>query len=333
MRGRFAPSPTGDLHLGSALIALCAWLRVRARSDRSAAFVVRVEDLDPPRVIEGATERILEDLAWLGVDWDEGPPSIGAANAGRSLGPHAPYLQSQRGALYDAAIAQLEAHDLVYPCTCTRAELARSASAPHQGEEGPRYPGTCRDPRARKAGRPSALRLRVADDEQRVVRFVDAFAGEQEQDVAQSVGDFVLRRADGVASYQLAVVVDDLAMKIDEVVRGDDLLSSTARQILLARLLGGSPPSYAHVPVVRGLDGERLAKRHQRVSTGSTIAELRARRVTREEILGELAYALGLADDGAALAPEALLERARLREVRPRSGFVPRFLGAVLPLP
>lgn len=277
MRGRFAPSPTGDLHLGGAYVALAAWLSARAQG---GTFVVRMEDLDPPRVVPGAAERILDDLAWLGIDWDEGP---------RVGGPHGPYDQSLRGDRYEAAIAKLDAAGLVYPCTCTRAEIARASSAPHAGEEGPRYPGTCRDPKNRKAGRPAALRLRVPE---RVITFRDEIAGELREDVSATVGDFVLRRADGVASYQLAVVVDDREMRIDEIVRGSDLLPSTARQILLAELLGfHDEVTWIHLPLVVGPDGERLAKRHQSKYRGSTIAELREQGVSAREIVDVLASA------------------------------------------
>lgn len=277
MRGRFAPSPTGDLHLGGAYVALAAWLSTRAQG---GTFVVRMEDLDPPRVVAGAAERILDDLAWLGIDWDEGP---------RVGGPHGPYEQSRRDERYAAAIARLDAQGLVYPCTCTRAEIARASSAPHAGEEGPRYPGTCRDPKNRRHDRPAAMRLRVPE---RVISFVDEIAGEHREDVAATVGDFVLRRADGVASYQLAVVVDDREMHIDEIIRGDDLLPSTARQILLAELLGFSEATrWIHLPLVVGPDGERLAKRHQSKYRGSTIAELREAGLPAGEIVDVLASA------------------------------------------
>jgi len=263
-------------------VALAAWVRVRASG---GAFVLRVEDLDSQRTVPGAVERILADLAWLGLDWDEGPDTGG---------PFAPYVQSERLALYEDALRRLSRRDLVYPCTCSRTEIARIASAPHVGEEGPVYPGLCRDPAHRRTDRKPASRLRIPDDDSRTVRFVDLVCGPQEQDVLAAVGDFVLRRADGQFSYQLAVTVDDLAMGITEVVRGDDLLSSTARQILLARLLGCSPPAYLHVPVVLGPDGERLAKRHQTRWHGSTVAELREAGIRPEQVLGALGAALGL---------------------------------------
>ncbi len=303
MRGRFAPSPTGDLHLGGAYVALAAWLRVRAAR---GTFVVRVEDLDPPRVVPGAADRILDDLVWLGLDWDEGP---------RVGGPHAPYEQSRRGDRYEAAIAALDRLGLVFPCTCTRAEIARAASAPHAGEEGPRYPGTCRDPGARREGRKPAIRLRVPDDA--LVTYDDAVVGRRTEHVFDAVGDLVLRRADGVASYQLAVVVDDLAMRIDEVVRGDDLLPSTARQVLLATLLrdalGAGPPRWVHLPLVLAPDGERLAKRHQSRFVGSTIAELRELGASPREVVGEIAAALGVVDASTPRTPGALVAAARTR--------------------
>ena len=247
-RGRFAPSPTGDLHIGSAATALVAWLSARAAG---GPFILRVEDIDTPRVVAGAEARQRDDLRWLGLDWDEGP-DLG--------GPHAPYRQSERSNHYEAALARLASDDLLYYCDCSRAEIARVASAPHLGDEGPRYPGTCRDLglRARSFKRPPAIRLRVPE---RTIVVEDALQGHLAQDVAAEVGDFVLKRGDGIYAYQLACVVDDLAMGITEVVRGADLLDSTARQLLLAALLGGTPPTFAHAPLVVAADGSRLAKR------------------------------------------------------------------------
>src|SRR5690606_16668439 len=179
-RGRFAPSPTGELHLGSAASALVAWLAARAAG---GTFVLRVEDIDRPRVVPGMAERQLDDLRWLGLDWDEGP-DVG--------GPYGPYVQSQRHERYEAALADLARRDLVYLCDCSRAEVARIASAPHAGEEGPRYPGLCRAHglRERAWKRPPAVRLRVPEGE--VVALHDRFQGEVVQDVAAAVGDFVL---------------------------------------------------------------------------------------------------------------------------------------------
>jgi glutamyl-tRNA synthetase len=278
-RGRFAPSPTGALHLGSAATALFA----AASAHRSGGkLVLRVEDLDPPRVVPGAESSQLDDLAWLGIRFDEGPDE----------GPCGPYRQSQRIELYAAAIDELAARGLTYLCDCSRAEIARVASAPHVGDEGPRYPGTCREfgMKTRDFKRSPAVRLRVPEGS---VRWIDASGRFVEADVAHETGDYVLRRGDGVFAYQLAVVVDDLAMGITQVVRGADLYSSAARQAQLARLLGREPPSFAHVPLLVGDDGARLAKR----SGGATVREHRERGADARELLGAIASAYGYAID------------------------------------
>jgi glutamyl-tRNA synthetase len=279
VRTRFAPSPTGDLHIGGAWTALASWALARASSGTT---VLRVEDIDTPRVVRGSAERITEDLAWLGFDWDEGP-QVG--------GLHAPYTQSERTALYDAQLEALAAAGLTYPCDCSRAEISRVASAPHAGDE-IIYPGTCRDaPRHREMRRSPAIRLRVPEGS--LVVFDDLVRGRIEQHVGPSVGDFVLRRGDGVYAYQLVVAVDDADMQISHVVRADDLLASTARQILLMQLLGTARehiPTYAHVPMVVAADGERLAKR----AGSATIRGLRERGIVPNEIVGALAHGLGL---------------------------------------
>jgi glutamyl-tRNA synthetase len=294
-RGRYAPSPTGPLHLGNARTALLAWLAARAASDR---FAMRVEDLDGPRVKPGLEARILGELRWLGIDWDEGP-DVG--------GPHAPYRQSQRLGRYTAAFEALRRRGLAYPCFCSRAEIAAASQAPHgPADEGPRYPGTCRElderERALRAarGKPPAWRFRVPAD---VVAFRDVVFGEQVVDVGAQVGDFVVMRADGVPAYQLAVVVDDAAMDVSEVVRGADLLPSTARQLLLYRALSLPEPRFAHVPLVVGEDGERLAKRHGALSLG----ELRDRGAHPRAVVGMLARSSGLAAPGEMPSPEELV--------------------------
>lgn len=281
VRTRFAPSPTGDLHLGGAWTALASWALARAAG---GVTVLRVEDIDTPRVVRGSAERIISDLTWLGLDWDEGADEFAHHH-------ETPYTQSRRTAFYDAALARLHAKGLTYECDCSRAEISRVASAPHAGEELV-YPGTCRDaPPDREMKRSPAVRLRVPAG--RVVGFDDLLRGRFEQDIARSVGDFVLRRGDGVYAYQLVVAVDDAAMHISHVVRADDLLASTPRQLLLMELLDHpreAAPSYVHVPMVVAPDGERLAKR-----VGSaTIRELRGRSVSPEEIIGHLAHGLGL---------------------------------------
>jgi glutamyl-tRNA synthetase len=290
VRGRLAPSPTGALHLGGAATFLVAWLDARSAGSR---LVLRVEDLDLPRVVPGAEGGIVRDLRWLGLDWDEGP---------EEGGPVGPYRQSERGKGYDEALARLEAQGLLYGCDCSRSEIARAASAPHPGEEGPRYPGTCRSKGLRGPWRrPPALRFAVPEG--REVRFVDAVHGEQREVVSERVGDFVLRRGDGVVAYQLAVVVDDLAMGIERVVRGADLLGSTARQILLMEALGGEAPSYLHTPLVLGPGGERLAKR----SRGVPVADQREVGRSPEEVIGALAFLLGLRDAAEPCTASSLL--------------------------
>lgn len=296
-RGRTAPTPSGPLHVGNARTALLAWLSVRARG---GTFVWRVEDLDPPRVVPGAAASALADLAWLGLDWDEGP-DVG--------GPFAPYLQSERGPLYRAALDRLAAAGHLFPCRLSRKELAEIATAPHGSAGEAAYPRALRPaepaadwyPRLRAGGDPAAaLRFRVDDG---VVGFDDGIFCPQREDTAAAVGDFVLERRDGLFAYQLAVVVDDLAMGIDEVVRGADLLSSTARQILLIRALGGTVPAYAHVPLVVNPAGEKLSKRDR----GLTLAELRAAGVESHALVGYLAWSLGLRDRPDAASPAELV--------------------------
>jgi len=233
--GRFAPSPTGPLHLGSLVAAAGSWLFARAAGGR---WLVRMEDLDAPRVVAGSAEEILEALRRYGLEWD-----------GEVV------WQSQRTALYEAALATLRAKNLVYDCGCSRAELQRAASAPFGSE--PVYPGTCRNglPPGREA---RAVRFRAPDE---TISFDDVVRGRVEENVARVTGDFVVRRADGVFAYQLAVVVDDAEQGVTQVVRGGDLLSSTPRQIALQRALGFATPEYAHLPLVVNADGSKVGKR------------------------------------------------------------------------
>ncbi|WP_243440132.1 tRNA glutamyl-Q(34) synthetase GluQRS [Fundidesulfovibrio soli] len=289
VRGRFAPSPSGRMHLGNAWTALLAWLSARSKG---GAMVLRMEDLDPARSKPQFAEAILSDLAWLGLDWDEGPDKGG---------PCGPYAQNERRGLYDEALRGLEARGLLYPCYCTRAELrgvrgdqlADPASAPHVGELEPVYAGTCLGltgtMRAAKEalGRRPSTRMRV---EQGAVTFTDGVLGPQTQELSRQCGDFLLRRSDGVHAYQLAVSVDDAAQGVTEVVRGADLLDSTARQIHLIRLFGRVEPSYAHVPLLVDPDGRRLSKRRQDVDLGA----LRNAGVTPGRIVGYLAWKAGL---------------------------------------
>jgi len=282
--GRFAPSPTGDLHLGNLRTALVAWLFARSSGGR---FIVRMEDLDRVTSSPEHEQRQLADLA-----------AIGLAHDGEVV------RQSERFDRYGAAIDHLTAAGLTYPCYCTRREIREAAEAPHGPSPEGAYPGTCRrlspDRRAaiEASGRTPALRL-AADGE--TVRFTDRLHGP----TVGLVDDVVLRRRDGVPAYNLAVVVDDAAQGIDEVVRGDDLLTSTARQLHLGRLLGLADPVYAHVPLVLGPDGRRLAKRHGAV----TLADLRSEGWTAADVLGRLAVSLRLAVRGEPVGPDRLAER------------------------
>lgn len=290
--GRYAPSPTGDLHLGNVLAAVCAWARARQAGGR---ILLRMEDLDRPRVVPGAAERIVEDLERLGLSFDAGPHR----DDGRG-----PYVQSQCLPRYEAALERLREQGHLFACRCSRKDLQRIASAPHAGEEGPVYPGTCRD-----AGLPFddpdlpvSWRFRVAPG---VVEIEDRLAGRYAQDVASEVGDFVVRRKDGIFAYHLAVVVDDARQGVTEVVRGRDLLSSAPRQVLLYRALDEAPPAYAHVPLWLEKDGRRLAKRRG----SETLHALFEAGVSPEEILGRVGRALGVAEAGERLDADALAAR------------------------
>ena len=276
--GRFAPSPTGTLHVGNLRTALLAWLFARSQGAR---FLVRMEDLDPGRVRMDAAAEQLEDLAAIGLDWD-----------GEVL------WQSARSEAYEAAIAQLRAAGRIYECFCTRAEIRAAASAPHGPLPEGAYPGTClrltdgERRRKRAGGRPPALRVRAEAER---IGFEDRLLGR----VEAVVDDFVVRRNDGAAAYNLAVMVDDAAQGIGEVVRGADLVDSTPRQLLVARLLGLPEPSWAHVPLVLGRDGARLAKRHGSVTL---------REVDAADAVRWMARTLGF--EGASTAAE-MLERVR----------------------
>jgi glutamyl-tRNA synthetase len=299
-RGRFAPSPTGSLHLGNARTALVAWVRARLAG---GAFVIRVEDLDGPRTRAQAVTGNLEELQWLGLDWDEGP-DVG--------GPHGPYLQSERGGLYAAALAGLVATGAVFDCYLSRKDVSSASSAPH----GPPAAGHVYGPDQRRlnlrvgterhaAGRTPSQRLAVGTG---TVEFHDAFAGPQSFDAVSEVGDIVLRRSDGLWAYQLAVCVDDAAMGITEVVRGADLLTSTAAQLLVYRALGLAAPSFAHVGSLLDVDGARLSKR----AGDHSLFELAQSGVPAERVVGMLAASLGWV-----ASPRTLSARRLLAEVDP----------------
>ena len=275
--GRFAPSPSGRIHLGNILCSLLAWLSARQKGGR---VVLRIENLDTARCPRHYADQMEEDLRWLGLDWDEGP-SVG--------GPDGPYYQSERTALYQAALDRLKAMGLVYPCFCTRAEL-HAASAPHREDGQVIYAGTCRNLTAEQAAerarqRAPALRLRVPDE---AWAFTDGHMGPYRENLAKDCGDFLLRRSDGMFAYQLAVVVDDAAMGVTEVVRGADLLDSTPRQLYLYHLLDLPAPSFIHFPLLLDANGRRLSKRN----ADAGLDDLRDR-ATAAEILGKLAYLAG----------------------------------------
>lgn len=298
VRGRFAPSPTGAIHLGNVWTALLAWLHAR---QAGGAFVLRMEDLDPDRSRPHFAAQLVDDLRWLGLHWDEGP-DVG--------GPYGPYVQDRRRDRYAAALEQLAERDLIYECFCSRAEIRVTASAPHGSTPREQCVNRCwslshaeREARI-AAGRRPCVRVKMPD-QPTWIGFDDLCRGSMREDLAQVAGDFVLRRADGVHAYQLAVVVDDGAMRISHVVRGADLLDSTARQIWLHRVLGYTPPQFAHVPLLVDREGHRLSKRHDALA----ITELRAAGKRPEQIIGQLAYWADLIDRPDHVQPRDLIGR------------------------
>lgn len=322
-RGRYAPTPSGLLHVGNARTALVAWLSVRSRG---GSFLWRLEDLDGPRTVPGMAEAAERDLAWLGLDWDEG--------GGRG-GPYAPYVQSQRAGSYEAALDVLAAAGRLFPCRRSRADLAHLATAPHGREGLPPYPAELR-PRAlppgwlaelcRARAPDAAIRFCVAPEP---ITFRDRLGGVVTERVSETVGDFVLKRRDGLYAYQLAVVVDDLAMGVTEVVRGRDLLASTARQIQLLEALGGRRPEYAHIPLVLNAAGEKLSKR----DGATTLAALREAGVRPEELVGYLAFSLGLAASPTPCTASELIPAFAWQRLRREDWTLPADLTAELRRP
>jgi len=303
---RLAPSPTGALHLGNARTFLINWILARQNGWR---ILLRIEDLDGPRVKTSADRVLLDDLAWLGLDWDGEP-----------------VYQSSRREIYQQAIARLLDAGLAYPCVCSRREVELAASAPHAQDGAAIYPGVCRGrfesmEEARTiSGKNPCVRFAAPD---RVIEFEDRFLGVQRINVGRELGDFVIAKADGTAAYQIAVVVDDLESGVDEVVRGDDLVDSTPRQILLYEALGAGEriPRYTHLPLVVGPDGLRLAKRHG----DSRLSSYRAAGVSRERILSLLTKWCGI--DGKVHHPRELTDQFSLQNL-PRE---PIIFGGEIP--
>jgi glutamyl-tRNA synthetase len=298
--GRLAPSPTGGLHLGHARTFLIAWLAARSAGGR---VILRIEDLDATRARAEAATGAIDDLRWLGLDWDEGP-----------------HAQSGRMAAYEASLERLKRAELVYPCTCTRADIERAAGAPHAEDEGPVYPGTCADRSAGDArslvGRTFAWRFRVAPGP---IAWDDLYQGSVRVDPFRLGGDFVVARESVGPSYQLAVVHDDAEMEVTQVIRGDDLVPSTPRQILLYRALGWPEPAFGHVPLAVTPDGRRLAKRDGSIK----LATLRAAGVDPRRLVGWLAQACGWSEAIVPGSPRDWIGRFDL-SVLPREPWVVR---------
>lgn len=279
IKGRFAPSPSGRMHLGNIFCALLAWLSVRRQN---GSLLLRIEDLDPARCRRDYAEQLEDDLRWLGLLWDEG-----GVNA---PGPHAPYCQSQRSEIYVQMLSRLSKHAPLYPCFCSRDEL-HAASAPHRSDGRLLYGGRCRtlsdaERAALSANRRPALRVAVPDEP---FSFADKSGCVFSENLRADCGDFIIRRSDGVFAYQLAVVVDDALMGVTEVVRGRDLLDSTPRQLFLYRALGFTPPAFGHLPLLLSADGRRLSKRDQDMDMG-----VLRQRFSAPELLGRLAFLAGL---------------------------------------
>ena len=276
--GRFAPTPSGRMHLGNVFSALIAWLSVRSQKGK---MVLRMEDLDTQRTSDEYAQVLREDLLWLGLDWDEETPP-----------------QSRRSEVYDRYFDRLRQLDLLYPCYCTRSQL-HSVNAPHLADGTYVYPGTCRNLAEKPLDRLPAWRVKVPDQ---VWTFTDLLQGKHSQNLLTDCGDFVVRRADGVYVYQLAVTVDDGEAGVTEVVRGSDLLSSAPRQMYLQQLFDFAHPRYGHVPMLLAPDGRRLSKRDADLDIGAL-----QQKHTPEQLIGVLAHTAGLIDIPTAVSAEELV--------------------------
>lgn len=299
IRGRFAPSPSGRMHLGNVMSALLAWLSAKAQGGE---IVLRIEDIDPDRSRREYAQQIIDDFRFLGLDWDDGP-----------------YWQSERTAIYEAVLDELRDKGMTYPCYCSRAEL-HATQAPHASDGVFVYAGTCRSLTAAQRAeleksRRAATRIRVPEQ---TVRYVDGCRGAMEQNLASECGDFILRRSDGAFAYQLAVVVDDALMGVNQVVRGSDLIASTPRQIWLHQVLGYPPPEYCHIPLLLAPDGRRLSKREKDLDMGA----LRDR-YSAEQLIGRLAHLAGLLDRPEAVSARELAQVFCWDKVKKSDIFVP----------
>lgn len=281
IKGRFAPSPTGRMHLGNVFSALLSWLSAKSQG---GTWLLRIEDIDPQRSKQEYAEFIMDDLHWLGLDWDEGP-----------------YYQSERGDIYEHYLKQLTDNGLTYPCYCTRADIL-ATQAPHESDGRVVYKGTCRNLAPGVKTGPAAIRMKVPSEGKGILSFTDGHYGMQTIDLTTHCGDFIVRRKDGAWAYQLAVVVDDALMGINEVVRGCDLLLSSPQQIYLAQQLGFAPPHFTHLPLLCNKQGQRLSKRDQSLD----MAALRTSN-TPEEIIGMLAHAAGLQQSNEPITAQELI--------------------------
>ena len=296
IRGRYAPSPTGFLHLCNARTALVAYLLAKYQPKyQQGEFIMRIEDIDLQRCKPEFQEANLEELRWLGLDWDEGP-DVG--------GSYAPYIQRERFAFYETMLAELTEAGQTFPCYLSRKDIQELASAPHEGL--PSYGIVQRlenerlTPEKQAEGKQSSIRLKTTE---KVIEFEDKFLGQQSLNLS-TLGDVVLRRADGTWAYHLAVVTDDIAMNINQVVRGDDLLGSTATHLYLYELFDAPVPDYWHVPLLLDTDGKRMAKRKGSL----TLKSLQDAGVNSEKVIGLLAYTLGLIDSLKAMSVNELLD-------------------------
>ncbi len=305
MKGRFAPSPSGRMHLGNIYAALTSWLSAKSQGGE---WLLRIEDLDPQRSKYEYARLIEDDLHWLGLDWDEGGLD--------DKGPAGPYSQSRRGEIYNHYFTRLADKGLIYPCRCTRADVL-ATQAPHESDGRIAYKGTCRPaaapPFIYNPAAKGAMRLYVPDEE---ISFNDMVYGPQSVNLARHCGDFVVRRADGAWAYQLAVVIDDALMGVTEVVRGNDLLLSAAQQIYLYKLLGLEPPRFGHLPLLCNQARQRLSKRDSSLSM-----EYLRRQFTPAEVIGRIAHLARLAPDPAPASPADLLQRFSLSSL-PKSNII-----------